>query len=168
MSFIKKFVTDRMQGVQICCSPIMNLWGRCMIILAGISPIATDVHAGQTLPNICSQRSNPSLRGHSGTHLCPLVLAPLRASEGELTRRISARYSPATTVTLAAPLHSLPLFTHSAARNPKHTWAAGLAVRARLLAGVGTSAVKDLQRWLHSSAQSGHRSHVVRINTLHH
>lgn len=40
-------------------------------------------------PCICSQQCNPSSRGRPGTCLRPLVLAPLRASEGELMWRMA-------------------------------------------------------------------------------
>lgn len=45
--------------------------------------------------SVCSQHCNPSLRGLAGTHLCPLVLAPLRASEGELSQWVARHYSTA-------------------------------------------------------------------------
>lgn len=131
--------------------------------------VATEAHAGQNLlsgTRPYSQQCHPSPRGRRGARLCPLVFALLSASEGELTCRIAEPSSP------AAHSPSLPHSVIQAARNPKHTWAAGLAAWARPLGAVGTSAVRDLQRWPHSSAHRrrsrGHRSRDVRINTLHH
>lgn len=52
---------------------------------------------------VCSQHCNPSSRGRPGTRLCPLVLAPLRVTEGKLTWRGAERCSPETSVHHAAP-----------------------------------------------------------------
>lgn len=75
-----------------------------------------------SLPKLGSQQHHPSLRGRPGTPLCPLVLAPLRASEGELTWRIAEHYSPATALTPTAPESpSQPLPFHSLPRPPRRS-----------------------------------------------
>ena len=73
--------------------------------------VATGAQAGQNLlsgTRLYSQQCHPSPRGRRGARLCPLVFAPLSASEGELTCRIAEPSSP------AAHSPSLPpSFSHS-------------------------------------------------------
>lgn len=64
----------------------------------------------------CSQQCHPSLRGPSP---CPLVLAPLRASEVRLMQRIAERCSPENTACTLLCSHT-PSLTSGC---QKHTWA---------------------------------------------